>query len=47
MSEQPDTDEPFLTHRNPTKPLTPAHKALITILTEHLVEQYLAGKGGK
>ena len=30
-----------------TAPLSPAHEALITILAEHLVEQYLAEEDGK
>lgn len=42
MSEQPGTQERPLKRRDPAAPLTPAHKALITILAEHLVEQYLA-----
>jgi len=42
MNEQPDAHEHPLKHRDPAAPLSPAHKTLITILAEHLVEQYLA-----
>jgi len=42
MSEHPSAQEPPLKRRNPAAPLSPAHEALITILAEHLVEQYLA-----
>ena len=37
--DEPTQESQLLPSR---RPLTPAHKALIAILAEHLVEQYLA-----
>ena len=42
MSEQPDINEGLLKRRDPGAPLTPAHKALITMLAEIAVTDYLA-----
>lgn len=45
MSEHPDTDEQLLTRHDPAESLTPAHKALITMLAEIAVTDYLAKEG--
>jgi len=42
MSEPPNTQGQPLSRRDPTAPLTAAHKALITMLAEVAVENYLA-----
>ena len=45
MSEQHGTHEPPLQRRDPAAPLTPAHKALIVMLAEIAVTDYLAEEG--
>jgi hypothetical protein len=47
MSAQLDTDDPPLTRRDPAAPLLPAHRALIALLAEIAVTDYLAEEGGK
>lgn len=42
MSELPSTQERPVTRRDPTSPLTAAHEALITMIAEIVVEDYLA-----
>ena len=42
MSELPSTQERPVTRRDPTAPLTDAHKALIKILAARAVKDYLA-----
>lgn len=47
MSEQPDAQASPLKRRDPTEPLSPAHKALIAMLAEIAVTDYLAEENAK
>lgn len=47
MNEPPDAQALPLKRRDPAAPLSPAHKALIAILAESAVEQYLAEEDSK
>lgn len=47
MSEQPGTQESPLKRRDPAEPLSPALKALISMLADIAVTDYLAEEDGK